>query len=70
MEAKIILRAATPEDIESILAVQRFSPGPAARTPADYTSLLLAPGTICLLAEAPGGSKGGGRALMERLGLC
>ncbi len=51
MEGKIILRDAERDDLESLLSIQRASPGASPWSPSDYESLLSADGTICLLAE-------------------
>lgn len=50
MEAQINLRPAAPADIESILQVQRQSPGAAPWSAADYAGLLAAEGTLGLMA--------------------
>lgn len=54
MEREVILRAATPHDIEAILAVQRASPGAGAWEATDYGDALSDEGTFCLLAEDQG----------------
>lgn len=52
MERPVTLRDATLEDAESLVALQRASPGSAIWNAADYESLLSAETTLCLLAEA------------------
>ncbi len=51
MEEKVILRAATPGDLEAILALQQTAPGAAAWQPADYASAFGDAAGLCLLAE-------------------
>lgn len=53
MEGKVILRGGTPDDLETILALQRASPGAAQWEPADYASAFADEAGLCLLAEDP-----------------
>ena len=57
MEGKVVLRGATPDDLEAILALQRASPGAAQWEPADYASAFADEAALCLLAEDPVGEQ-------------
>ena len=59
MEAKITLRDARPSDLDSLLSIQKASPGAAVWTRDAYESLLAADGTICLVAEGKGEERNG-----------
>jgi ribosomal-protein-alanine N-acetyltransferase len=51
VERPVTLRAVALDDAESLLALQRASPGAAVWSAADYESLLSADSTMCFLAE-------------------
>ena len=53
MEEKVILRPATPDDLEAILALQQTAPGAASWQPADYANAFADAAGLCLLAEDP-----------------
>ena len=51
MEGKIALRVAARDDLASILAIQRASPGAAAWSADDYAAAFADDAALCLLAE-------------------
>jgi len=51
VEEKVILRPATPDDLEAILALQQTAPGAASWQPADYANAFADAAGLCLLAE-------------------
>jgi len=53
VEGKIALRAAAPDDLESILTIQRASSGAASWSTDDYTAAFADEAAVCLLAEDP-----------------